>query len=67
MLRLHFDATDKASCIRLINSYCRYNVRDQGYSPRDLDAFFKPDVDKDEKTTFNLSENCRVTSNPDDN
>ena len=60
MLRLHFDAEDLAKCKRLITSYCRYNVSDQDYSPVNLEAFFKPDVDKKEKIIMKLSESCKI-------
>ena len=62
MIRLHFDAADKAKCEQMISAYCQYQVKDKNYSPGRLKGSFKVDVEKSEEVTYTLSEKCKVVS-----
>lgn len=60
MIRMHFDAGDKAKCELMISNYCQYHIREKGYSPTRLKGSFKADIDKSEETTYTLAENCKL-------
>lgn len=59
MIRLHFDANEKAKCEQLMSAYCQYNVKDKNYSPTNLKGTFKPDNDKNEEYNYTYSEKCK--------
>jgi hypothetical protein len=63
MIRMHFEAADKAKCEQMMSAYCQYHVKDKGYSPTRLKASYKPDTDKSEEFTFSLSEGCKLSEN----
>jgi len=60
MLRLHFDANDKAKCEQLMEAYCYHNIKGKDYSPAKVSGSFKPDVDKSEETTYHFSDSCKL-------
>lgn len=63
MIRMRFDADSRDKCKRMIDSYCRYNVRDKGYLAGTLAAYWRPDVENpDDKVSFSFSDNCIVTA-----
>ncbi len=63
MIRMHFDADNKAKCEQMMTAYCQYNIREKGYSPTRLKASFKPDMDKSEEYNYSLKENCKISEN----
>ena len=62
MIRLHFDADEKAKCEQMMESYCVHNVKEKDYSPVRLKGSFKPDVDKSDETLYTFSESCKLES-----
>ena len=63
MLRLHFDITsseDKKKCEQMMESYCVYNVKAKDYSSERLRGSFKPDVEKNDETTYTFGDNCKL-------
>lgn len=65
MIRMHFDADDRAKCELMITNYCQYHIREKGYSPTRLKGSFKVDVDKSEETTYTIAENCKLLPSED--
>lgn len=60
MIRLHFDADDKAKCEQLMEAYCYHNIKSKDYSPAKITGSFKPDVDKSEETSYHFTESCKL-------
>lgn len=60
MIRMHFDATEKAKCEQMITAYCTYNVKDKKYSPERLQGIFKSDVDKPEESRYTFNYKCKL-------
>lgn len=60
MLRMNFDANNKAKCEEMLKSYCFYNIREKSYTPVKLKAIFKPDVDKSEVTNYRFNSKCKL-------
>lgn len=66
MIRLHFDAKDKAKCELMMTAYCKYNVQEKEYSPTRLKGSFKPDVEKTEENIYKFTAKCKLISDEDD-
>ena len=66
MIRLHFDADNKAKCELMMKSYCLYNVKEKEYSPVGLKGTFKPDVDKDKEYAYGFTAKCKLITDEDD-
>jgi hypothetical protein len=67
MIRLHFDADNKAKCELMMRNYCLFNVKEKEYSPVRLKGVFKPDVNQ-EGAEFNYGFNakCKLLTDDDD-
>lgn len=60
MIRLHFDANEKAKCEQMMSAYCQYNVKNKNYSPARLKGTFMPDTEKSEEYSYTYSDKCKV-------
>lgn len=60
MIRLHFDATEKAKCEQMMSAYCQYNVKDKSYSAARLKGVFSPDTDKAEEYNYTYTDKCKI-------
>jgi hypothetical protein len=65
MIRLHFDANDKAKCELMMTNYCKFNVYEKDYSPTRLKGSFKPDVDKTEENIYRFDRKCKLLTDED--
>ncbi|NUM88736.1 MAG: hypothetical protein HUU37_06000 [Bdellovibrionales bacterium] len=65
MIRMRFDADSRDKCKRMLDAYCRYNIRDRGYLAGTLEAYWRPDVNDDsdsDKVTFTFTDKCMVSA-----
>lgn len=60
MIRLRFDASEKAKCEQMMTAYCTYNVKEKQYSPARLKGSFKPDIDKSDEFQYTFTEKCSL-------
>lgn len=60
MIRMRFDADDKAKCELMMKSYCQHNVREKHYSPTRLKGSFKPDTEKTEEFSYTFDSKCKL-------
>ncbi|MCO5143292.1 MAG: hypothetical protein M9962_09410 [Oligoflexia bacterium] len=60
MIRMHFDAAEKAKCEQMMTAYCTYNVKDKKYSPERLQGVFKADVDKSDESRYTFNYKCKL-------
>lgn len=65
MIRMHFDANDKAKCELMLTNYCKYNVFEKDYSPTRLKGSFKVDVDKPEESVYRFDRKCKLLTDED--
>lgn len=66
MIRLHFDANDKAKCELMMTNYCKFNVYEKDYSPTRLKGSFKADVDKTEENVYRFDRKCKLLTDQDE-
>lgn len=60
MIRMRFDAKEKAKCEQMMTSYCTHHIRNKDYSPARLKGSFKPDMDKSEEYIYTYTEKCKI-------
>lgn len=60
MIRMHFDANNKAKCELMLKSYCDNHIYRKDYSPVRLKASFKADVDKPAETAYTFNRKCKL-------
>lgn len=60
MLRMKFDADNRAKCEEMLKSYCFYQLKEKDFSPVKLKASWKPDLDKKEEYTYSFNAKCKL-------
>ena len=60
MIRLHFDASEKAKCEQMMESYCLNNLKLKDYSAARIKGSYKAAIDTSEETIYHFTENCKL-------
>lgn len=63
MIRLHFDVKnpdEQKKCETLMEAYCVHNIKAKDYSPARIKGSWKPDVEKNDETTYHFTEACKL-------